>query len=301
VTTIAGGDRPAPGRAVAGTERGRPRPGLFVLLACALSWAWVIPLAVAGATVAEGRGWPTHVPALLGPLVAAALCAALSGGAAVRELAGRLLRWRIGWRWWLAAVSPVPALLAVLVLLAVSGAGLPASAQFARFSGVPAGWGVAGVAAVVVLVGGIGEETGWRGYLLPALQRRWGPLAATGAVAAVWAGWHVPQFFLIRSYRSFPVAMLPVFLLGLAGGSVVLTWLWNHTRSVPAVAAWHGLYNVAGATAAAAAGAGVISAAIWTFVVGFALVLLALERRARRSGRPSVLVPGPAAGRETGP
>jgi hypothetical protein len=54
---------------------------------------------------------------------------------------------------------------------------------------------------------------------------------------------------------------------------------------------WHGLYNVVGATAAANQHGGVISAAIWTFVVLLAVVLLVLERGAARAGRPSVLGP----------
>jgi CAAX protease family protein len=264
---------------------------LFVVLAYAVSWAWVIPLAAGGATVVPGRGWPTHVPALLGPLLAAVLCSALTGRRPLRELGARLVTWRIGWRWWLAAASPLLALLAVLGVLGATGAGVPPWSGFAGFSGLPARWGVLGIAAALVLIGGLGEETGWRGYLQPTLQRRLPPVAATGVVAAVWAGWHIPQFFLIRTYQDFPIAMLPVFVLGMAGGAVVLAWLYNHTRSVLACAVWHGLYNLAGATAAASSGSGVVSAAIWTFVVGLAAVLLALEWRSVRAGRGSVLRP----------
>jgi membrane protease YdiL (CAAX protease family) len=202
-----------------------------------------------------------------------------------------VLRWRIGWRWWLAAVSPVLALLVVLAVLVVSGAGVPAAGGFARFSGIPAAWGLLGVAAVVVVVGGLGEETGWRGYLQPALQQRFGVLPASGLVAVTWAAWHAPLFWLIGTYEDFPPAMLPVFVGGLAAASVVLAWLYNRTRSVLACAVWHGSYNLAGATAAASAGTGVISAAIWTFVVGLAVVLLALHRRASRTGHRSVLAP----------
>jgi uncharacterized protein len=298
MTTPPGGNRPpvdvdsqhATGALQAAPPRSS-RPVLFVVLAYALSWAWVIPLAARGGTVVDGRGWPTHLPALLGPLLAAVVCTALAGRRALRELGSSVLRWRIGWRWWLAAVSPVLALLVVLGLLAVSGADVPAAAGFARFSGIPAAWGLLGVAAVVVVVGGLGEETGWRGYLQPALQQRFGVLPATGLVAVTWAGWHAPLFWFIGTYEDFPPAMLPVFVGGLAAGSVVLAWLYNRTRSVLPCAVWHGTYNLAGATAAAAAGAGVISAAIWTFVVGLAAVLLVLHRRAARTGRHSVLAP----------
>jgi uncharacterized membrane protein len=72
---------------------------------------------------------------------------------------------------------------------------------------------------------------------------------------------------------------------------VVLAWLYNRTHSVQLCAVWHGTYNIAGATAAAGAGSGVISAVIWTFVVLEAAVLLVLQWRATRAGRPSVLSP----------
>jgi|tagenome__1003787_1003787.scaffolds.fasta_scaffold20988531_3 membrane protease YdiL (CAAX protease family) len=299
MTTPPAGNRPptdllATGHQTEVLETAPPRPArpvLFVVLAYALSWAWVVPWAAGKATVADGRGWPTHLPALLGPLLAAVVCTALAGRRALHELGSSVLRWRIGWRWWLAAVSPVLALLLVLALLAVSGAGVPAAEGFARFSGIPAAFGLLGVAAVVVILGGLGEETGWRGYLQPTLQRRFGVLPATGLVAVAWAAWHAPLFWLIGTYEDFPPAMLPVFVGGLAAGSVVLAWLYNRTRSVLACAVWHGTYNLAGATAAATAGAGVISAAIWTSVVGLAIVLLALHLRAARTGRRSVLAP----------
>jgi membrane protease YdiL (CAAX protease family) len=296
MTASPGGDR-TPMEAV--TRRGpaeptahlpATRPVLFVTLAYAISWAWVIPFAATGDTVVDGSGWPTHLPALLGPLLAATLCTALAGRRALRALGASMVRWRIGWRWWLAAVSPLLALVVVLGVLAVCGADLPAASEYARFSGIPAAWGLLGVTAVIVVIGGLGEETGWRGYLQPALQQRFSVLPATGLVAVAWAVWHVPQFFLIGTYEDFPAAMLPVFVVGLAAGSVVLAWLYNRTRSVLSSAVWHGSYNIAGATAAAA-GSGVISAAIWTFVMLLAGVLLALHWRAARAGRRSVLAP----------
>jgi hypothetical protein len=67
--------------------------------------------------------------------------------------------------------------------------------------------------------------------------------------------------------------------------------LYNRTRSVLLCAIWHGSYNIAGATAAATTGSGVISAVIWTFVMLQAGVLLTLHLRAVRTGKRSVLAP----------
>ena len=262
----------------------------FFVLAHAVSWAWVIPWAATGHTVRQGDGWPTHLPSLLGPLLAAlAVTAWTSHGRGVRDLVGRVGRWRIGWRWWLAVLSPLAFFFVVLGVMAAVGGGLPAGGDFARFSGVSAGLGIPGVALVVIVVGGFGEETGWRGYALPQLQRRFGPITASVIIAVLWASWHIPQFFFVDSYKDFSLPMLPVFVFGLTCGAIVWTWVYNHTGSILAVAVWHGIYNATGATKAATGGSGTIAAAMWTFVVVHAIVLLVLDRQARRAGRPSIL------------
>jgi hypothetical protein len=56
------------------------RLAVFFALAYGISWAWVVPWAVTGHTVVQGRGWPTHFPALLGPLLAAFIVTAWWGG-----------------------------------------------------------------------------------------------------------------------------------------------------------------------------------------------------------------------------
>jgi uncharacterized protein len=270
-----------------------PRPVVaFFVLAYALSWAWVIPWAATGHVVLQGQWWPTHFPSLVGPMLAAlAVTAWTAGRTGVRDLFVRMGRWRIGWRWWLAVLSPLAFFFVVLAVMAAVGVKVPAGSDFGRMSGLPAGLGIVGVALAVTVINGFGEETGWRGYALPQLQRRFGPLAASLIIAVFWAGWHIPQFFFLDSYKGFSFAMLPVFVFGLAAGAIVWSWVYNRTGSILAVAVWHGIYNMTGGTKAATGGSGVIAAAMWTYVVISAVVLLVLERRAHRAGRPSILAP----------
>ena len=137
----------------------------FFVLSYALSWAWVIPFAATGRTVYQGQGWPTHFPSLLGPLLAAFVVTAWTmGRGGVRDLLKRMVRWRIGWRWWLIALSPLAFLGMALGGMAASGKSLPNSSDFARYSGLPSALGVVGVALLIVVIDGFGEETGWRGY-----------------------------------------------------------------------------------------------------------------------------------------
>ena len=261
---------------------------VFVALAYALSWSWLIPLAAAHLVVRRGVGWPTHLPALLAPAVAAVVVTAWTmGRPGVRDLAARVARWRVPLRWWLVAVSPVVFLGLALAAIAAAGKALPSVGDFGRFSGIPA-VSLAGV-LLIIFVGALGEETGWRGYALPQLQRRFSPLASSLILALVWFGWHLPQFWVIATYRDFsPIQYVGMFC-GLACGAVVLTWLYNRSGgSILLVAVWHGLYNVVSGTQAAT---GMLAAVISTLIMIQAVVLIVLEMRARRRGRPSVLGP----------
>jgi len=72
----------------------------------------------------------------------------------------------------------------------------------------------------VFLFVGLGEETGWRGFALPELQKSYSPLVASLVIAVFWAAWHIPLMGV-----EFKGAVIPAFLLSVVAGSVVLTWL----------------------------------------------------------------------------
>ena len=269
-----------------GSGSGRGRGLLaYVLLAYALSWAWLLPMAVGGLVVLTGDGWPTHFPALLGPMVAALLVAAGTGK--LRPLLASMVRVRVPLRWWAVALSPFILLGGVLLVDLVIGTDLPAPAAFAEMSGLPAALGLAGVALMILLVNGFGEETGWRGFALPLLQRRMSPLSAMLVLAMIWAGWHLPMFFVVNNFRGFSTGTIVGWLLGLTAGSILLGWLYNRSGgSVALVAVWHAGFNLVSATAAAT---GLLAAVVTSAVMAAAVALVVAEILAGRQGRPSVL------------
>jgi membrane protease YdiL (CAAX protease family) len=209
------------------------------------------------------------------------------GRPGVRDLLARMARWRVPLRWWLAALSPAALLGLALIAMVAAGKPLPSMADFGQFSGISA-IGLVGV-LLLILVGALGEETGWRGYALPQLQLRFSPLTSSLILAVLWFAWHLPQFFVIATYRDFgPVQYVGMFL-GLTIGAVVLTWLYNRSGgSILLVAVWHGLYNFVSGTQAAT---GMLAAVVTTLIMIQGVVLIVLELRARRRGRPSVLGP----------
>jgi uncharacterized protein len=71
------------------------------------------------------------------------------------------------------------------------------------------------------------EEVGWRGYALPRLQRRLGPLTASLVLGVVWAGMHLPLWLLPDV--GFADQSTPLYIAQVMAISVVLAWLYNAT------------------------------------------------------------------------
>ena len=103
----------------------------------------------------------------------------------------------------------------------------------------------------LTVLGGGQEEPGWRGFALPRMQERMGPLAASVLLGVLWGLWHLPVFILIPGYNStsggvvsIAVSVLVFTAVGAVGQSLLLTWLFNNTRgSVLLVVLAHGSLN----------------------------------------------------------
>jgi len=259
----------------------------FFALAYALSWADWLPMALTGQRVGTAPGGPTHFLGLLGPMMAAFIIALITGGrTTARDLAARMIRIPRSSPVWLAIASPTIFFVAALVIGAIAGKSPPRLDELGIFGGLPR-LGALGVWLALVVWNGFGEEVGWRGFALPHLQRARPPLLAATLLGVAWAGWHLPLFFVLDTYRALGPAILPGFVLGIVSGSIVLAWLYNRSgRSILAVALWHGSYNFFSGTAAAS---GLVAAVVSTAVMLWAVLLVVLELRARRHDQPSII------------
>jgi len=170
--------------------------------------------------------------ALFGPALAAFVVSRMSRGrAGTTELMAVTTRWRVPPGWYLAAIGLPLAGFAVGYLIYLVGGNAPLA--------VP---GAVEPILFVLFFLVIGEEIGWRGFLLNGLLRRHSPLFATLIVAIVWAFWHSPLYFIpgMPSYGqpfwAFALWVVPV--------SFLLTWLWLGTRSVWLATFMHGSSNI---------------------------------------------------------
>lgn len=249
------------------TMLGRHPVVLFVLLAYGLSWACWLPLVVTGSVVRQGDGWPTDLPGLAGPAVAALLTLWIcEGRQAVALWARRLVRWRVP-AWCYAFVA---ATAAVGYLAATVSAGAWWPDGLSAYTGSPE-LGLAATFLLMFFVTGLGEEAGWRGFLVDHLVGERGVIRTAALVGVVWTGWHLPLFLVVDSFRGLGIAAAG-WLVGIFAGSVVLTWLYvSSGRSVLLVALWHTVFNFCSGTEAMA---GMPAAVTSTAVIALAVVIV---------------------------
>ena len=159
------------------------------------------------------------------PFIAALIVIPLTQGwAGLRELGSRMIRWRVRWYWYVAAIG-LP--LAVILLTAGLNVALGASAPSLAFGSVGAILLFFAVRLINPGDGALGEEPGWRGFALPGLQSTLSPLVSTLILGVLVTGWHVPILFLEEG--GLQPSIIVGYLLGSFAVTFWYTWLFNCT------------------------------------------------------------------------
>ncbi len=188
---------PEPGGLIAFVRR-HPLFSYF-FIAYLLSWLGWVPVALSqtglGLLPFRFPGPPGTnlglVGGFLGPIGAGFLCTALvSGKAGLRQFLRRFILWRVGIQWYVFAVFACP----ILIML-----GIFATAPGALMAFIPSMLPTVLLIFVGLLIAGmfvssLVEEPGWRGFALPRLQERYGPLTGSLILGLCWGLWHLPLF-----------------------------------------------------------------------------------------------------------
>ena len=189
----------------------------FVALACLISW----PTGYIGLSDMESVPESVRIGlnyfAKFGPSLAGLIMTYLLLG---KEGAIRLLRGLLNFgshpKWYLIAL-----LLPSAAWLSVIG--------FLTFQGEVVGPFEAGALVFIPLLiakhffigGGLGEELGWRGFMLPRLQDRHSALGASVILGIVWGLWHLPAVI------DDGIASLVLFTIYTTVLAIIYTWVFN--------------------------------------------------------------------------
>lgn len=289
----------------------------FYLLACALAWAIDLPMWVGGIAVTSPLGILLISVSMYAPAAAAFFVVIV-----MQRTRGRAILHRIGW--WpirpvrrtilLAVVGLIGSALLPIVTVLLAGALGLTRLDLVNFSGfahtldalLPTGTTLPLPVQLLVLIQlveipigalinsllTLGEETGWRGFLLPALRPlgTWPALLISGAA---WGLWHAPVILLGYNFDQPNLFGLALMIVGCIAYGILIGWLRIRSANIwPSVIA-HGAFNAAGGFSALVIAAGATSnpAAVgplgwvaWIVMGAVALVLAFTRQVPRKEG-----------------
>lgn len=207
---------------------------LLLYFLFAFGWFWS---SIALNEIKWFRFWSLMIGALAPTISALTVIGISEGEAALRELARRLWKWRVGWKWFGIALGlPVAE-----SLFAVSVASAFGVFRLARINmdmlraTLPGLWTVFLFAAC--------EELGWRGYALPRLLARRNAVSASLILGTIHAVWHWPVVLLPHQYMS-DIPVVP-WTVSIAAEAIVFTWIYRNTGgSVLMPTLFHGMQNL---------------------------------------------------------
>jgi uncharacterized protein len=218
---------------------------VYVFIAFLWSWAWWIPatLSFNGALSLSVSWLPLLMIGAPGPSISAiALTFALDGTEGLKNLLRKFLIWRVSFAWYLFALFAPSALLICAIAIYTLRGGSLGRIDWANWPMLLS------AIALALPFGPICEELGWRGYLLPGLQRSYSPLLSGVILGAIWMLWHTPLFWLpggaAISGPAVTVSAVLWYLAYLIGWSILFTWMYNNTHgSVLLAVLLHGSLN----------------------------------------------------------
>jgi membrane protease YdiL (CAAX protease family) len=81
------------------------------------------------------------------------------------------------------------------------------------------------------LVTSLGEEPGWRGFALPRLELKYGPVGGSVILGLLHGMWRLPVFFLpALGFGHFTLAFFATWIPAILATTILWTWVFNNTK-----------------------------------------------------------------------
>jgi membrane protease YdiL (CAAX protease family) len=153
-----------------------------------------------------------------GPFIGAFIVTATDQGRdGLKDWLSRIVRWRVGFQWYIVALLlPVGLRVITFGLNLLLGAAMPTASQLGTWPDFIPEF------IFILLFIGLAEEPGFRGFALQRLLAGRSVLVASLIVGVLHTVWHLPLFI----NGSEPLTIIPIIL----GGAILLSWLYVHTN-----------------------------------------------------------------------
>lgn len=251
---------------------------IFVFLTGVFAVTWALCLLLR--PVAEQGGltilFAWLLPTVWAPTLIALVVTLMSAGAAgVKQEIGRLRLGRGPARWLLFGAA-IPALATAVAVWSGRAAG--EGGPFTPSSAIPM------MIIFQLITGAVGEELGWRGFLLPRLGKRLGVMKAAWVMAVLWSLWHVAAFYFpgTPQYQLIPPVPFLVFIVFFG---FFLAFVFNRTgESILATILAHLSLNVS----LGAGGVQLSSPVFWWVMVGIYAMFALFATRLGMSPKTSL-------------
>ncbi|GAC1347250.1 MAG: hypothetical protein NVSMB27_12260 [Ktedonobacteraceae bacterium] len=198
--------------------------GMTYLISWVGAFIMVAPKLIRGEAIQSSDGLLMFPVMLIGPALASIILTGMvDGRSGLRNLFSRMGRWRVGTRWYAAALLIPPALiLAVLLFLRtlLSPVFSPHLFLLGFLFGIPAGFL---------------EEIGWTGYAFPKMLLKRNALTASLLLGGLWGLWHLPVIDFLGAAYPHGAYWLPfvlVFIALLTAMRALIAWVYSNTSSV---------------------------------------------------------------------
>ena len=211
---------------------------LFFLIACIppwIGWSLLVFGVVPQNSPLAGVMFLTGEAASLAGLIATSV---LEGRKGVARLLTQAVHIKVPVAWWLYAllVPQIWFVTAGIVYLLLHDSPIVVKPSALLALGTPA-------LLVPFLFGPLGEEFGWRGFLLPRFVERFSALPACFLVGVIWSAWHWPLFY--KGIIQSPAQEIFFLFSNITGLSFLVGTVYLRTRSLLLAMLMHWSSNAA--------------------------------------------------------